>query len=154
MRVPMICLVLALASASSRAQPLDLTQPLVEVTFDPGETALDLATREQLRAAVTWAHDHPWRMLVIEAHADRTGPRAENLLLSQQRADAVRAALIQLGVEPQRLVSAAYGSARAGAGRYVAVLGTLGDFRELIEHQHEPHTPAPRPAPQPAPAPR
>lgn len=45
----------------------------------------------------------------IEGHTDSTGRAAYNLLLSQQRAEAVRLALIQRGVNPARLRGKARG---------------------------------------------
>jgi OOP family OmpA-OmpF porin len=45
----------------------------------------------------------------IAVHTDSLGDAAVNLKLSQRRADAVRKALVQRGVRPDRLVAAGYG---------------------------------------------
>lgn len=50
--------------------------------------------------------------LRIEGHASATGGEAINLPLSQQRAAAVRSALIEAGVNPDQLLSEGYGSAK------------------------------------------
>ena len=52
----------------------------------------------------------------IGGHTDSTGDPAANVQLSQQRAEAVRAALIQAGVDPSMLVAKGYGSASPVAG--------------------------------------
>jgi outer membrane protein OmpA-like peptidoglycan-associated protein/uncharacterized protein YidB (DUF937 family) len=49
--------------------------------------------------------------LEIAAYTDNTGDPATNVALSQQRADAVRNALIKAGVDPDMLVAKGYGSA-------------------------------------------
>jgi outer membrane protein OmpA-like peptidoglycan-associated protein len=48
----------------------------------------------------------------IEGHTDNQGKPAENLKLSQRRAEAVRDYLIKKGVEPQRLEARGYGQER------------------------------------------
>jgi len=50
--------------------------------------------------------------LRIEGHASATGGETINLPLSQQRAAAVRSALIEAGIESDQLLSEGYGSAK------------------------------------------
>jgi OOP family OmpA-OmpF porin len=52
----------------------------------------------------------------IAGYTDNTGDPAANVQLSQQRAEAVRAALVQAGVDPSTLVAKGYGSANPAAG--------------------------------------
>jgi OOP family OmpA-OmpF porin len=54
----------------------------------------------------------PAMRLEVEGHADTSGSAATNVPLSQQRADIVRAALIEFGVDPARLVAKGYGAYR------------------------------------------
>jgi OmpA-OmpF porin, OOP family len=58
----------------------------------------------------------PNTVIEIGGYTDSTGDPAANLQLSQQRADSVRAALIEAGVDPAALVAKGYGSASPIAG--------------------------------------
>jgi outer membrane protein OmpA-like peptidoglycan-associated protein len=49
------------------------------------------------------------RLVEVQGHTDDVGPAIDNRKLSQQRAEAVRDALIALGVEPARLAANGYG---------------------------------------------
>jgi outer membrane protein OmpA-like peptidoglycan-associated protein len=54
--------------------------------------------------------EHPYiKVVEVQGHTDNQGPAAENVRLSQARADAVRAYLLKLGVAPSRLVAKGYG---------------------------------------------
>jgi OmpA-OmpF porin, OOP family len=53
----------------------------------------------------------PGTVLEIAGYTDNTGDAAANVALSQQRADAVRNALIQAGADPSMVVAKGYGSA-------------------------------------------
>jgi OmpA-OmpF porin, OOP family len=53
----------------------------------------------------------PGTVLEIAGYTDNNGDTAANVALSQQRADAVRNALIHAGVDPSMLVAKGYGSA-------------------------------------------
>jgi OOP family OmpA-OmpF porin len=50
--------------------------------------------------------------IVLAGHADRAGPQSYNWTLSRRRAETVRSALVALGVNPQRILSNAYGETR------------------------------------------
>jgi hypothetical protein len=122
-------------TAESYAQNFELTAPLARLEFSSASSALDANDDEQLQAVAAWAHQHPWRLLVVEGYADRVGGRAANLALSQNRSDAVRAELMALGVAPERLVGSAYGKEAPDPGRWVIVYGTQWDYRGLLESQ-------------------
>jgi outer membrane protein OmpA-like peptidoglycan-associated protein len=50
------------------------------------------------------------REALIEGHADSSGLAAHNLELSKRRADSILRALVEFGVEQDRLVAEGYGS--------------------------------------------
>ena len=64
------------------------------------------------QAAVAFKQLPSGTMIEIGGYTDNTGDPAANIQLSQQRAEAVRAALVQSGVDPSMLVAKGYGSAK------------------------------------------
>jgi outer membrane protein OmpA-like peptidoglycan-associated protein len=52
---------------------------------------------------------HPALLFVVCPYTDNTGDAAQNLKLSQDRADNVTAELVKLGVATNRLVAKGYG---------------------------------------------
>ena len=68
------------------------------------------------QAAIAFKQLPTSTVIEIGGYTDATGDPAANLQLSQQRADAVRAALVQAGVDPGMLVAKGYGSANPVAG--------------------------------------
>ncbi|MDT8450178.1 MAG: OmpA family protein [Wenzhouxiangellaceae bacterium] len=76
---------------------------LGDVLFEVGEANLLPSAQENLNDVIELLKSEPDKSVRIEGHTDATGPAELNLKLSQQRADAVRDALIELGIEPGRL---------------------------------------------------
>jgi len=73
------------------------------VFFATGSAELGSRARSALAAQAKWLMR--WREFeaAIEGHADEPGSEQENIVLSEQRAVAVRDRLIQEGVEPSRI---------------------------------------------------
>jgi OmpA family len=72
----------------------------VTVAFKVGSSELDLNARGALDGVATWLKADPKRSMRLEGFADTTGDTDANLVLSAQRADAVKAYLIDQGVSP------------------------------------------------------
>jgi peptidoglycan-associated lipoprotein len=68
-----------------------------------------LATLHEIAGYLT---GHPETYVFIEGHADERGAAAYNLALGSRRANAVRAFLIQNGVNPDQLFTISYGIER------------------------------------------
>jgi outer membrane protein OmpA-like peptidoglycan-associated protein len=97
--------------------------------------ALDRATlgssgRDEVERIAAALRDDPALGAVIEGHADALGSEGHNEQLSQERADAVAAALVDLGIEPDRVETQAFGerkplvtgrAARTGKNRRVEI---------------------------------
>jgi OmpA-OmpF porin, OOP family len=81
------------------------------IEFDPGSDLITSSKAALLDLTARAATDCPGR-LRVEGHTDNTGSAALNESLSKRRAEAVRAALIQRGVAPSRILAAGYGATK------------------------------------------
>lgn len=87
------------------------------ILFGPGATALDQEARQRLDRIATWMKlDQGIAGAVIEGHADASGQRRQNYLLSQRRAQAVRKYLAEKGIASQRMKVRFYGEERPLSG--------------------------------------
>lgn len=81
--------------------------------FRPNSAQLDPRSGPLLRELVQLLRDHPRLAIEIQGHTDNVGGAKRNLLLSQQRADAVRTHLIKSGIAATRLRAVGYGADKA-----------------------------------------
>ena len=82
------------------------------INFPSGSaTVPDGANAFLQKAAAQMKRLSPGTVIEIAGHTDNTGDAAANVTLSQQRADAVRNALIRNGVNPAMLTAKGYGGA-------------------------------------------
>jgi outer membrane protein OmpA-like peptidoglycan-associated protein len=77
--------------------------PVDVVLFGFDSAALDDADSEQIRAAALWQRAHLDHEIILEAHADKSGPKEYNLDLSTRRALAVFEELVAAGADPTRI---------------------------------------------------
>lgn len=81
------------------------------IHFDTGSAAVPWYNRQVLKASAAALKQLPAGTVIeIAGHTDSTGDPAANMTLSQQRAEAVRAALIEYGVPAGMLVAKGYGA--------------------------------------------
>lgn len=85
---------------------------LKDSIFEPETAEFAGNSDEFLDKIVDLLKQYPRRNAVIEVHTDNTGGERFNLKLSQRRAVAFRAALIQRGISPHRLLAKGYGETR------------------------------------------
>ncbi|HLS05570.1 MAG TPA: OmpA family protein, partial [Wenzhouxiangella sp.] len=76
---------------------------LGDVLFASGETTLQPEARQQLPDVVELLQGEPGKQVRIEGHTDSTGSTSANLRISEQRAEAVKNALVELGVDAGRI---------------------------------------------------
>lgn len=76
---------------------------LGDVLFAVGETELLPSAAQNLDDVIELLETEPDKAIRIEGHTDSTGPAALNLRLSEERANAVRDALIERGIDASRL---------------------------------------------------
>jgi outer membrane protein OmpA-like peptidoglycan-associated protein len=87
------------------------TLVLEGVHFATAKAVLTNDSRTILDIVARSLADWPEVRVEIGGHTDSRGADAYNLKLSQERADAVRAYLIERGVAPERLTAKGYGEA-------------------------------------------
>ena len=87
----------------------DILMTLTGVNFKFDSSQIDPSATDILDRAVSALHEASGVAVRIEGHTDSTGTEAYNLLLSQRRADAVRAYLAQHGIAAARLSTSGQG---------------------------------------------
>ena len=86
-----------------------LNQYAKTILFDTGKASIKFESAEILNQIINVLKKFPNSRFRIEGHTDSVGKRAKNILLSQNRADAVKIYLIQGGIDQSRLESIGYG---------------------------------------------
>ena len=105
---------------------------LSDVTFASGQATLQPGAREKLARVSGILAAHPALRLEIEGHTDSVGSDALNQTLSQKRADAVLAYLIQQGVPAAAASAAGFGKNRPVASNETAEGRQLNRRVELV----------------------
>ncbi|MGE3635366.1 MAG: OmpA family protein [Sandaracinaceae bacterium] len=83
------------------------------VFFDFSRARIRREARPVLEAVVQLASQHPeWTRLRIEGHADIRGSREGNQFLSELRAQRIRDALVEAGIDESRIDAIGYGDTR------------------------------------------
>jgi outer membrane protein OmpA-like peptidoglycan-associated protein len=100
-----------LPRAHGRVVVTETTTTILDViSFAPGTAALRPSSRATLDAVAATLDGNPSIELVeVQAHMRGDGDAAAELELSQRRADAVVAYLVDAGVAPARLIAQGYG---------------------------------------------
>lgn len=93
-----------------RERAMARLQEMIHFEFD--RSALSSTARDILSDKAEILRSHPEVRLRIEGHADERGTVEYNLALGERRADAARAYLIDLGIDPDRLSTVSYGEER------------------------------------------
>jgi len=86
-----------------------LVLTLGDVLFDTGKAQLNPGSARKLDQLAQFLADHPERRVQIDGFTDSVGTDSYNQSLSQQRADAVKSALVTRGIDPTRIESQGYG---------------------------------------------
>ncbi|MET1260255.1 OmpA family protein [Flagellimonas sp. DF-77] len=80
-----------------------------DIYFDTDKYVLKPQSNEALDKIVAMLKEHEEMEVTIEGHTDRNGSEASNLILSENRANAVRDYLVRSGIKRSRLSTVGYG---------------------------------------------
>lgn len=84
---------------------------LGNVLFGTDQAHLNAQGNRVAQKLANVLQQNPQRSVLIEGFADSTGSAAHNQQLSERRANAVRTALLDLGIAPERIATRGYGEA-------------------------------------------
>ena len=85
---------------------------IIENLLFPTAKAELPASVEELEVLITFMQSRPAVRIRIEGHTDNTGSAKTNEMLSQKRAEAVKAYVVQKGVDPRRIQTMGYGPSK------------------------------------------
>lgn len=97
-----------------------LVLTLGDVLFDTGQSTLKPGAVPTVERLAQFMGDYPDRSVRVEGHTDSVGSDTLNQQLSEQRAMAVRDALVARGIDAARIQTVGYGEARPIAGNDTA----------------------------------
>ncbi len=93
----------------------------LRINFDTNKAVIRPGDQAELQKAIDFAKQYPNRKIVIEGYTDSTGTPQYNQGLSERRAAAVKAYLVQAGAaDPARIQTAGYGKSRPVADNKTA----------------------------------
>ncbi len=82
------------------------------INFETGKDVIKTESYDDLDALVKILNEYPEANVSIDGHTDNVGVSAANLELSQKRADAVKAYLVNKGISAMRLTATGYGDSQ------------------------------------------
>jgi peptidoglycan-associated lipoprotein len=82
------------------------------VFFDFDKSVIKPEGQQTLQRQAQWLQKYPNVTVTVEGHCDDRGTREYNLALGERRANAVRQALVALGVQANRIKTISYGKER------------------------------------------
>ncbi len=92
--------------------PVPRSFVLRNLTFDTGTARISGASQATIDAVAQVLKSFGTARLELQGHTDSAGAAASNLSLSAARAQAVQAALVALGIAPERLAAQGFGADR------------------------------------------
>jgi OmpA-OmpF porin, OOP family len=104
----------------------------LQVEFLSGKSVLDSKFNGEIESLAAFMTKYPNTNVEIAGHTDNVGSVAGNNALSQKRANAVKAALVNAGIEAKRLSAKGYGSSQP-IGDNKTVEGKQANRRVMAE---------------------
>ncbi|MDP3373686.1 MAG: OmpA family protein [Hydrogenophaga sp.] len=98
-----------LKELNAQQTPRGLVVTLGDVLYDVNRAELKPGGLRKVDQLVAVLNEFPQRNVLVEGFTDSTGADSHNLVLSGQRADAVRTALLRQGIDSARVTARGYG---------------------------------------------
>jgi outer membrane protein OmpA-like peptidoglycan-associated protein/Mg-chelatase subunit ChlD len=94
--------------------PLDAvgSVQLVNIEFETGKAMIQISSMQQIRDFAAYIKRFPKMVVEVRGHTDDKGSDDLNQKLSEARAEAVRVALVQYGVQPTQVRTKGFGKAQ------------------------------------------
>ncbi|HMM47286.1 MAG TPA: OmpA family protein [Thiobacillaceae bacterium] len=105
---------------------------LGDVLFSVNRAELSAGGMRNVRKLADFLKQYPQRKVMIEGHTDSNGSQTLNQGLSERRADAVRMALVDMGIDSSRIQTRGYASAYPVANNQTAAGRQLNRRVEII----------------------
>jgi outer membrane protein OmpA-like peptidoglycan-associated protein len=113
----------------------DVVLSLLGIKFPPGRSTIDANSAPLMKKVQQGLALFPDASISVEGHTDANGSDSTNLILSQDRADAVRQYLVSnFGLNPAKDTSVGYGEARPVATNETAAGRTRNRRIDLVIH--------------------
>ncbi len=106
------------AMAASDAVSIRQTQDVLiatfksDVFFDFDSSTLKSGAYSEIGRVSNVLNQYPQTTIRVEGHTDATGPESYNIVLSERRAEAVKNALLQGGVDSRRIQTVGFGESQ------------------------------------------
>ncbi len=121
-----------LAELQAKQTERGMVVTLGDVLFNTDQAVLTSGGQATVQKLANILRDNPDRTVLVEGFTDSTGSTAHNLELSQRRAEAVRSALTQAGIDRSRVETRGYGEAYPVAGNATAGERQLNRRVEIV----------------------
>ena len=100
-----------LADLKAKQTDRGIVMTMGDVLFNVDQSNLTAGGMQVLQKLADVMREHPDRNVMVEGFTDSTGSEEHNLQLSQRRAESVRSALMNMGIEGTRISTRGYGEA-------------------------------------------
>lgn len=116
----------------------DVVLSLLGIKFPSGRSTIDASSTALMKKVQQGLALFPGASISIEGHTDANGSDSTNLILSQDRADAVRQYLVtNFAMDPEKVTSVGYGEARPVATNETAAGRARNRRIDLVIHPEQ-----------------
>jgi Outer membrane protein and related peptidoglycan-associated (lipo)proteins len=116
----------------------DVVLSLLGIKFPSGRSTIDASSAPLMKKVQQGLALFPGASISIEGHTDANGTDSANLILSQDRADAVRQYLVSnFAMDPEKITSVGYGEARPVATNETAAGRARNRRIDLVIHPEQ-----------------